>query len=140
MSSGANKGVEVVAGVLQKGNPVTTLGVRKSVGECAGYWEFPGGKREKHESLTECLRRELSEELGINAEIGEYVGLSEFATSSSVLIRLHAFYVNQWSGEIRLTEHDASVWLPHTELLDLNWSAGDIPLVKQVVQLHYNAF
>jgi mutator protein MutT len=36
-----------------------------------GYWEFPGGKCEPGEDLGACLARELGEELGVSARIGD---------------------------------------------------------------------
>jgi 8-oxo-dGTP diphosphatase len=38
-----------------------------------GYWEFPGGKCDGDETLPECLRRELLEELGADARIGSEI-------------------------------------------------------------------
>jgi len=38
-----------------------------------GYWEFPGGKCEPGESLPDCVRRELQEELGVDAAVGDEI-------------------------------------------------------------------
>jgi 8-oxo-dGTP diphosphatase len=38
-----------------------------------GYWEFPGGKCDGHETLPDCLHRELREELGVDARIGREI-------------------------------------------------------------------
>src|SRR2546422_5610143 len=56
--------VEVAAAlILHDGRYLLTM--RKTNVHLSGLWEFPGGKREPGESLEECLRRELREELGI---------------------------------------------------------------------------
>jgi mutator protein MutT len=45
------------------------LACRRPGVHLAGFWEFPGGKRETGESLEECLQRELFEELGIRVDL-----------------------------------------------------------------------
>jgi mutator protein MutT len=59
----------VAAGlILREGRYLITKRPRGSFME--GYWEFPGGKREQGETIEECLRRELAEELGVEVEVG----------------------------------------------------------------------
>lgn len=62
--------MEVTAGIFVKDRCILLM--RRAPGQsAAGGWEYPGGKIEPGESGEQCLRRELNEELCIDAEIGE---------------------------------------------------------------------
>src|SRR5580693_966156 len=64
--------VLVAAGIVVEGGRVL-LSQRKAGTHLAGAWEFPGGKVEPGEDPRAALRRELREELGIEAVVGEIV-------------------------------------------------------------------
>lgn len=56
--------VDVCAAVIFRGGRFL-LATRPPGSHLAGQWEFPGGKVKTGESLTECMARELHEELGV---------------------------------------------------------------------------
>jgi len=62
--------IVVAAGVIEGDGGFLVTRRRRGV-HLEGYWEFPGGKCEATEDLATCLRREIREELGIDAEIGD---------------------------------------------------------------------
>lgn len=82
-------------------------------------WEFPGGKIHNGESLRECLRRELLEELGIEAAIGHPLPpvTHHYQTFS---VTLQPFVCRIVSGEITLHEHAAFAWITPQELHSLD--------------------
>ena len=62
--------IVVTAAVIERDGEYLVTRRQRGV-HLEGYWEFPGGKCDPGESLDDCLRRELVEELGVDAEIGE---------------------------------------------------------------------
>jgi 8-oxo-dGTP diphosphatase len=60
--------IEVAAGLIHRDGRYL-IARRKPGVHLAGFWEFPGGKREADESLIDCLQRELFEELSIRVDI-----------------------------------------------------------------------
>jgi 8-oxo-dGTP diphosphatase len=63
-------------------------------------WEFPGGKVEAGEELAAALRRELREELGIEAVIGPELATVRHKYAEELAVELHFFLVTAFDGEI----------------------------------------
>ena len=82
---------DVTAAVIWADDGRLLIAQRLADDMLGGMWEFPGGKQEPGESLAECLRREIREELGIEIEVGELLATVQHAYSH-FRITLHAFY------------------------------------------------
>src|ERR1700690_1224337 len=96
-------------------------------------WEFPGGKINEEERPEECLKRELHEELGIEASVGQaYPTTTHHYSSFSVT--LYPFICEIISGKITLHEHRAMVWLPEEQLHTLDWAEADWPVIKECLR------
>ena len=72
------KQIHVVAAVIRDRRGRILLARRTQERDLAGLWEFPGGKREPGETSEAALVRELQEELGIEAEVGELFPKSDW--------------------------------------------------------------
>lgn len=76
--------INVVGAAIIKDGEV--LCARRGEGKSlAGYWEFPGGKIELHESARQALHREIEEELLCEVEIGSEVCTTSYDTISALL-------------------------------------------------------
>ncbi|HEY6727139.1 MAG TPA: (deoxy)nucleoside triphosphate pyrophosphohydrolase [Polyangiaceae bacterium] len=94
-------------------------------------WEFPGGKVEPGEAPHAALVRELTEELGVQVLVGEWLGRGE-ATSGDVHIALDIFEGSLTNGEPQAIEHRQLRWCSADELGSLHWADADIPVVPVV--------
>jgi A/G-specific adenine glycosylase len=61
---------EVAAAIIRDRKGQILIAQRPIDKMLGGLWEFPGGKRERGETLTDCVQREIAEELGIQIEVG----------------------------------------------------------------------
>jgi 8-oxo-dGTP diphosphatase len=97
-------------------------------------WEFPGGKVENGESLEDCIRREIKEELNIEIKL-----TSKLSTSNcdypEFSIQLIPFLANYLSGDIILSEHKQYLLLEKIELSKLDWAEADIPVLNEFLEL-----
>lgn len=113
----------VTAGIIRKDGRVL-IAKRKKGDEGADRWEFPGGLLKPRETARQCLKRELKEELGIDAEIGECVGQNQFHYRDSDF-GLMFFEVTGFSGEVTLREHQEIRWVTPQELPDYDFPEPD---------------
>ena len=88
---------DVTAAVIRK-NGRLLIAQRPFGGRLGGLWEFPGGKVEAGETLKQCLRREIKEELGVRIKVGKPIISIEHAYTH-FKITLHAFECELVSGK-----------------------------------------
>ncbi len=95
-------------------------------------WEFPGGKVEKDETPGEALRRELHEELGIEAEIGLEIERYPFSYAGRTPITLAFFWVDSWIGEPVNRVFEQIAWSAPSKLPSYDFLEGDRDFVRRI--------
>jgi 8-oxo-dGTP diphosphatase len=56
--------------IIRNNQEQVLIDKRRQDGLMGGLWEFPGGKVEAGETVEECIKREIFEELGIEVQVG----------------------------------------------------------------------
>jgi 8-oxo-dGTP diphosphatase len=122
---------QVTAGVIRK-NGKLLISKRRKGAHLEGVWEFPGGKQEKGESLSECLERELFEELGISVRVGSRIASVDYEYPQKRIV-LHGFYCTWKKGEPKPLQCQAIRWVSPGELPDLALPPPDMKILKTVI-------
>lgn len=123
--------LRVVAGVIERCGKVL-VGQRRAGDRFQYKWEFPGGKVEPDEDPKDALVRELQEELGIEAEIGEELARYEHSFLGRTSILLMFFRVSSFSGEPRNNVFESIRWEEAVRLPEYDFLDGDVDFVRRL--------
>ena len=129
--------IAVVAGLIVRDGKLL-IAKRPEDKHMGGRWEFPGGKIEKGESPEAALRRELSEELDIQVEVGRiYHAVMHSYPEKEVLLLFYRCRLI--SGEPRPIEEADVRWISEDEINDYHWAEADVPTVEWIVHDSFDA-
>ncbi|MBD8636017.1 Nudix family hydrolase [Stenotrophomonas sp. CFBP 13725] len=126
--SSPKRSIHVVAGVITDARGRVLLNRRTEHSDLAGLWEFPGGKREPGETSEQALARELHEELGIEADIGDWLMDVPQCYPDKDLV-LEVRHVRSWKGTPRGREGQAITWVAPDKLGRYSMPPADLPVV-----------
>ena len=122
----------VAAAVLIEAKRVL-LTQRKAGTHLAGAWEFPGGKVRAGEDPRHALVRELREELGIDAVVGEVTEVTFHRyTERSVLLLFYETHRAPLSAEPRALDVADFRWARADELDEASFPPADVAILRKV--------
>ena len=129
--------LRVACAVIIQNNKV--LAVQRGANmKMAGKWEFPGGKLEPGETASQCIEREILEELAMNIQVEEEwpSTIHQYTDFQIELIPLRCE-----SAQTRpiLKEHQDFQWLDSESLFWVDWADADIPIRDKVASLLVSA-
>lgn len=106
---------------------------RRLEGLMGGLWEFPGGKIELGESVEECIKREILEELGIEIEVGDrLITINHAYTHFHVTLTVH--HCRHLTGIPQPIECDEIRWVKLDELDEYPFPQANIHIIHALRQ------
>jgi 8-oxo-dGTP diphosphatase len=126
--------IKVVAAVIKHDGQFLAVQRAKSQFQYISYkWEFPGGKVEQGETLTDAIKREIHEELKILGLEFNHLLTSNYEYPD-FHITIHSYVCELGSQQFTLTEHIDFRFLHKEELWDVDWAAADKPIVEAILK------
>lgn len=102
---------------------------RRQEGLLGGLWEFPGGKMEPGESVEDCIRREIREEIGIEIAVGDrLITIDHTYTHFRVTLNVH--HCRYVSGEPQAIECDEVRWVTLDEIEQYPFPKANVQIIE----------
>jgi mutator protein MutT len=123
---------EVAAGIVRDGDRIL-IARRQDRDHQGGRWEFPGGKRNPGESVEDCLRREMLEEIGLEVVVGPlWRALTHIYPDRRVSIYFHLCSAK--GGDPRAIECAEIRWVLPQALAGLPFVEGDLVVLPDLAR------
>lgn len=108
---------------------------RPAKGLLGGLWEFPGGKIEQDETVEECIKREIKEEIDLEIEVNDLLMTVDHAYTH-FRVTLHVYNCRYLAGEARPLECDEIRWVTIDEIEKFPFPKANIEIIKALKERH----
>lgn len=123
------KNIHVSAAIIVKDNKIFVT--QRGYGEFKDWWEFPGGKIEEGETLKQCLKREIREELKADINIDKYLCTVEYDYPNFHL-KMECFICSLIDGHLELVEAEDAKFITKDQLDSIDFLPADLLVVKEL--------
>jgi len=125
--------IKVVGAIIENDNNEILCALRSPEMSIPNQWEFPGGKVEDNENLSEAIVREIQEELACTIECKELFNENTHEYEKFI-VNLITLKCKLISGTPIATEHSKLIWLKPENIQSLKWAPADVPAVEQIIK------
>ncbi len=122
---------EVSAGIIVRNGKIF-IAQRPEGKPLPNVWEFPGGKQEPGETLPQCLKRELKEELDVDAEIGDFLMDTTYGYQyGEFRINVYRVHISD-NAELKLNVHQNAAWVTPAEMDAYEFPPADRDIIRRL--------
>lgn len=124
--------IKVVGAVIENENKEILCALRSPNMSLPNMWEFPGGKVEEQEELSDAIVREIKEELECDIEC---LGIFNDNTHEyeNIIVNLITMKCKITGGIPVACEHAKLIWLKRECLESLVWAPADVPAIRKLI-------
>lgn len=120
---------QIGVAVIRDDRDLILIDRRLAKGLLGGFWEFPGGKIEGNETVEECIKREILEEIGIEIAVDSHL-ITIDHTYSHFRVNLQVYNCRYLSGEARAIECEEIRWVTINELDNYTFPAANQEIIR----------
>ena len=106
------------------------IGQRPEDKALPGLWEFPGGKLEEGETIEQCIKREIYEELNVHCEVGKFLLTvsKEYEHGDFQLMVYEAFVCDMEC--LKANVHQELRWVTPKEMANYEFPPADVEIIE----------